>query len=130
LINLQGATVEKNVENGKNKNTGFDILFRMQDEKNGYRFTYNSKINVFRFWKQVNGNWIRVASTAEIIVFDTDITGQADEKGFFEIRNVPAGEQSVIIGYNQRGVELIAYINPGKRTHLGTIVVPAEMEIE
>jgi hypothetical protein len=64
LINLQGATIKKTMMNGKNKNTGFDILFRMQDEKNGYRFTYNSKINVYRFWKQVNGNWVRIASTS------------------------------------------------------------------
>jgi hypothetical protein len=67
---------------------------------------------------------------AEIIVFDAGIIEQADENGFFEIRNVPTGEQSIIVGYNQRGVELIAYINSGERTHLGTIEVPTEMEIE
>ena len=45
-----------------NDNEGFDIWFRAQDDQNGYHFTYNSKTNVIRFWKRVDGKWIQLAT--------------------------------------------------------------------
>ena len=39
-------------------NSGFDILFRAQDENNHYKFIYNGDGNFVRFWKVVSGKWI------------------------------------------------------------------------
>ena len=58
VVNVNGATV---AYQAGNKNTGFDTWFRAQDDDNGYHFTYNSRANLIRFWKQVNGKWIRLA---------------------------------------------------------------------
>lgn len=44
-------------------NTGFDFMFRSQDNKNGYHFTYNSRAHIVRFWKRVDGKWIQLNST-------------------------------------------------------------------
>lgn len=60
-INLDTVTVDRVVDN--NSNTGMDVWFRAQDDKNGYHFTYNSKGNFVRFWKRVDGKWIRLAHT-------------------------------------------------------------------
>lgn len=57
-IALDGITVDRYVQN--NKNTGFDTWFRAQDDQNGYLFIYNSHTNYVRFWKIVNGKWIRL----------------------------------------------------------------------
>jgi hypothetical protein len=51
-----------NIERIKGGNRGFDFLFRSQDEKNGYHFTYNSSSHLIRFWKRVNGRWILLSS--------------------------------------------------------------------
>jgi Flp pilus assembly pilin Flp len=59
--NLNGITVDRT----GNGNTGFDFMFRSQDEKNGYHFTYNSKSNIVRFWKRVNGKWVQL-NTAKV----------------------------------------------------------------
>ena len=57
-ITLSDVTVNKEVGN---KNTGFDTWFRAQDDENGYLFIYNTGGNYVRFWKIVNGKWIRLA---------------------------------------------------------------------
>ena len=57
-VDLKGITIEKT----SNGNTGFDYWFRAQDDNNGYHFTYNSKHNLVRFWKQVDGKWIRLST--------------------------------------------------------------------
>jgi Flp pilus assembly pilin Flp len=56
---LNGISIEKTGSG----NTGYDFMFRSPDEKNGYQFTYNSKTNIFRFWKRVNGRWILLETT-------------------------------------------------------------------
>jgi hypothetical protein len=61
IIDLSEITVEKIVEN--DKNTGFDIWFRAEDDQNGYLFIYNSRTNYIRFWKIVDGRWIRLAQS-------------------------------------------------------------------
>ena len=58
-ISMNEITVDRTVEN--NKNTGFDTWFRAQDDENGYLFIYNSKVNYVRFWKIVDGRWIKLA---------------------------------------------------------------------
>lgn len=59
VVSLEAVTVDRVVDN--NKNTGLDVWFRAQDDQNGYHFTYNSKGNFVRFWKRVDGKWIRLA---------------------------------------------------------------------
>ncbi|MCP4138886.1 MAG: hypothetical protein GY755_01090 [Chloroflexi bacterium] len=58
-ISLSDVTVDKAIDN--NQNTGFDTWFRAKDDKNGYLFIYNSRTNYVRFWKIVNGKWVRLA---------------------------------------------------------------------
>jgi len=58
--NLNGITIEET----KKGYVGVDFWFRAQDENNGYRFTYNSKGNFVRFWKNVNGKWISLQKTS------------------------------------------------------------------
>ncbi len=41
-----------------NKNNGYDVWFRAEDDRNGYHFTYTSKYDRIRFWKRVNGKWV------------------------------------------------------------------------
>jgi len=60
--NFSVAVENVALEKAGNGNIGFDIWFRAQDEDNGYHFTYNATAHVIRFWKQVNGKWIRLAS--------------------------------------------------------------------
>jgi hypothetical protein len=55
VVNVKGATSVSYP--GKN-NAGVDILFRSQDENNGYLFTYVGWVNQVRFWKKVEGRWI------------------------------------------------------------------------
>jgi hypothetical protein len=61
IIDLSDITVEKTAEN--NKNTGFDVWFRAADDQNGYLFVYNSRTNYIRFWKIVDGRWIRLSQS-------------------------------------------------------------------
>jgi len=58
-ISLNGVKVDREVDN--NRNTGFDTWFRAKDDKNGYLFIYNSRTSHVRFWKIVNGKWVRLA---------------------------------------------------------------------
>lgn len=58
VINVTDVTVDRVVQN--NKYTGFDVWFRAQDDGNGYHFTYNSRGHFVRFWKRVDGRWIRL----------------------------------------------------------------------
>ena len=58
-ISLSDVNVDRAVDN--NKNTGFDTWFRAKDDKNGYLFIYNSRTNYVRFWKVVNGKWVRLS---------------------------------------------------------------------
>ncbi|NQU63315.1 MAG: hypothetical protein HQ517_03380 [SAR324 cluster bacterium] len=50
------------IETIRGGNSGFDFLFRSQDENNGYHFTYNSQDHLIRFWKRVDGRWILLSS--------------------------------------------------------------------
>jgi Flp pilus assembly pilin Flp len=54
-MNVNNLTVQHS--SGDN-NTGLDVKFRMQDEKNGYHLTYTTKYNAIRFWKIVDGTWV------------------------------------------------------------------------
>lgn len=58
VINATYITVD---DAGKG-NSGFDIIFRAQDENNHYKFIYNGDAHFVRFWKLVYGKWILLKS--------------------------------------------------------------------
>jgi len=53
VIDLKDVSIE-----GAGVNQGIDVVFRAQDEKNAYYFTYNANKHFVRFWKIVDGKWI------------------------------------------------------------------------
>jgi hypothetical protein len=57
VANLEGVTL---TSQGKSK-SGFDFMFRAQDEKNGYQFFYDAKYNTIGFLKLVKGKSIYLA---------------------------------------------------------------------
>lgn len=61
---------------------------------------------------------------AEIFVLKTDLTAQADAAGNFEIQGVPAGDQTLVVGYSARGIEVPVRIAGGETRDLGQIQVP------
>jgi hypothetical protein len=80
-IILSGVTIDQAVDN--NKNTGLDTWFRAQDDENGYLFIYNSRTNYVRFWKIVDGNWIRLSQAkvpeswqSQELNFKIDVQGE------------------------------------------------------
>ena len=66
----------------------------------------------------------------DVLVFGTELKVSSDENGYFEIKNVPAGERSIIIAYERIGTEEIVLVEASKNTELGTVIVPTEMEID
>ncbi len=58
---------------------------------------------------------------AEIVVLKTDLAVQADASGYFEIQGVPAGEQTLVVGYLARGIEVPVRIAGGQTRDLGQI---------
>jgi Flp pilus assembly pilin Flp len=58
-ISFDDITVDRLVDN--DANTGFDTWFRAEDDENGYLFIYNSNTNYMRFWKVVDGRWIKLS---------------------------------------------------------------------
>ena len=67
-ITYEDITVERAIDN--DKNTGLDTWFRAKDDKNGYLFIYNSRTNYVRFWKVVDGRWVKLSESKidELIV--------------------------------------------------------------
>lgn len=49
---------EVSVDRHKAKNPEFHVVFRAQNENNGYYFSYNARSNNVRFWKIVDGKRI------------------------------------------------------------------------
>ncbi|MBT3313091.1 MAG: carboxypeptidase regulatory-like domain-containing protein [Anaerolineae bacterium] len=70
------------------------------------------------------------AIAVEIFIFGTDITGLSGDDGYFEIKNVPSGERSVIIAFGDIATEKIVILDAGGNTDLGTVTVPTELEID
>ena len=60
-ITYEDITVERAIDN--DKNTGLDTWFRAKDDKNGYLFIYNSRTNYVRFWKVVDGRWVKFSES-------------------------------------------------------------------
>lgn len=43
---------------GNNLHPGFDFVFRSDDQRQGYRFSYSAKSNVVVFWKGLGSSWV------------------------------------------------------------------------
>lgn len=66
----------------------------------------------------------------EVLIFATDIRIVSDSSGYFEVNNVPSGEQSVIVAYGDVAVEVAALVEAGVDNHIGKITVPTDMDTE
>jgi hypothetical protein len=69
------------------------------------------------------GNPIRV----EVLIFDTNILEVSDEEGYFIIRDVPAGKQSVIVAADEIASEVEVYVVAGTENTVGTVTVPTNL---
>lgn len=81
----------------------------------------------------ISGNAINANDqpiTVEVIVFGTEITKLSDENGYFQVDDIPAGENSIIIAYGDIATEVIATVNPAENTSIGTVKVPTDIEID
>lgn len=67
---------------------------------------------------------------AEIFVLGTNLSAQADASGYFEIQNVPAGRQTLVIGYLGKGTEIEVRVAGGETRDLGKIQVPTAEQRE
>ncbi|MBT3189381.1 MAG: carboxypeptidase regulatory-like domain-containing protein [Anaerolineae bacterium] len=66
----------------------------------------------------------------DIIIFGTNIRAISDESGYFEVENIPSGQQSIIIAFGEIATEEIVTVQVGQNTELGTVTVPTESEID
>jgi hypothetical protein len=87
---------------------------------------YSRKGSISGYATDENGNPIQV----ELFVFGTDIEQLSDENGFFQIDDVPAGDQSIIIAYGLIAVEEKLTVTSGTDSFLGTIIIPTDSQIE
>ena len=55
-VYLKGITLESTGP----KETGIDFMFRTDEQRNGYRFSYSSTSNVIIIWKRVSSKWIMI----------------------------------------------------------------------
>ena len=60
---------------------------------------------------------------AKVLILGTEIEGESDIEGFFEINEVPTGEQSVVVLYQGIGWENSITIISGQVTNIGRIKV-------
>lgn len=58
---------------------------------------------------------------AEVFIPGSDYSAQAGSDGLFELGNIPAGLQSVVIAYDGIGYEIRVEIEAGKTVNIGTI---------
>jgi len=62
----------------------------------------------------------------EVLIFGTDIKVMSADNGYFEVDNIPAGDQSVIVAYDIIAAEVNVTVTAGQVTDIGTVVVPLE----
>ncbi len=66
----------------------------------------------------------------EVIIFGEDIHIDSDEGGYFEVHNVPEGEQSVIVAFGDIAVEVSINVQAGVNNSVGVVSVPTDLDIE
>jgi hypothetical protein len=62
---------------------------------------------------------------AEIFVLHTNIEAKSNSDGTFEIRGVPAGQQSVVVAYQGAGREIVVDVVAGAQVNMGTVQLTA-----
>jgi hypothetical protein len=60
---------------------------------------------------------------AEIFVLGTNLSAETDASGYFEIQGVPAGDQTLVIGYLAQGTEVPVRVAGGETRDLGQVRV-------
>lgn len=63
---------------------------------------------------------------AEIYVFGTPLAGVSDQAGRFTLRDVPAGEQVMVVGYRNVGREQTIKVVAGQVVEVGDVRFEAE----
>lgn len=67
---------------------------------------------------------------AEVFVLKTGLSAEADASGYFEIQGVPAGQQTLVVGYLARGIEVPVRIAGGETRDLGRIQIPTAEQMD
>ena len=67
---------------------------------------------------------------AEIYVMGTRIAGKSDTNGFFEVTNVPAGSQSIVVASGGTGYEYPIFVIAGESVDLGEVHFISTLEPE
>lgn len=67
---------------------------------------------------------------AEVFVLKTGLATETDAAGYFEIQGVPAGRQTLVVGYMARGIEVPVQIAGGETRDLGRVQVPIAELVE
>ena len=64
---------------------------------------------------------VGVPVQAEVFVFRTNVAGQANEEGYFELDGIPVGEQILVFSYRNVGRESTVTVLKGRTTDLGRL---------
>lgn len=67
---------------------------------------------------------------AEVFVLKTGLAAETDAAGYFEIQGVPAGRQTLVVGYMARGIEVPVQIAGGETRDLGRVQLPIAELVE
>lgn len=67
---------------------------------------------------------------AEVFVLKTGLAAETDAAGYFEIQGVPAGRQTLVVGYMALGIEVPVQIAGGETRDLGRVQVPIAELVE
>ncbi len=67
---------------------------------------------------------------AEIFVLKTGLSAETDASGYFEIQGVPAGHQTLVVGYLAQGIEMPVRIAGGETRDLGQIRMPTAEQMD
>lgn len=86
---------------------------------------YARKGSIAGFAVDETGNPIQV----EVLVFNTNISVHSDQVGYFVIKNVPGGEQSIIVAYGNIAAEKKVVVAPGTENNLGMVTMPTDLLI-
>lgn len=67
---------------------------------------------------------------ADIFVLKTSLSAETDAAGYFEIQGVPAGYQTLVVGYLAQGIEVPVRIAGGETRDLGQIQMPTAEQMD
>lgn len=67
---------------------------------------------------------------AEVFVLKSGLAAETDAAGYFEIQGVPAGRQTLVVGYMAWGIEVPVQIAGGETRDLGRVQLPIAELVE